>query len=101
MQHNVIISLPLAEFTALITETVQTALAAQPAPLPVALPADPNEFITRKEAAAFLRVSLPTLNDWTKSRKITGYRIGRSVRYRRSELADTPAVICPHNNPKN
>lgn len=41
---------------------------------------------SRKEAAAYLGVSLVTLNSWTKSGKIPAHRIGKHVRYRESEL---------------
>ncbi len=44
------------------------------------------EYLTRKEAANLLSVSLPTLNEWTKEGKVTGYRISSRVRYKRSEL---------------
>lgn len=46
----------------------------------------PNDLLTRKEAAKLLGVSLPTLNEWSKSGIITGYRISTRVRYKRSEL---------------
>ncbi|MEO9485286.1 MAG: helix-turn-helix domain-containing protein [Ekhidna sp.] len=49
-----------------------------------------ERLMTREEAAEFLSISLPTLNDWTKSGKIKCHRIpdtGR-VYYLRSELLD-------------
>lgn len=36
--------------------------------------------ITKNEACAMLRVSIPTLNRWIKKGYITAYRVGRSVR---------------------
>ena len=45
-----------------------------------------TEVLTRKEAAKLLSVSLPTILDWTKTGKITGYRIGSRIRYKRAEL---------------
>lgn len=47
---------------------------------------DNLEYITRKEAAAILRISLPTLAKWTSQGLIKGKRIGSRVRYLRSEV---------------
>lgn len=47
----------------------------------------PNtDLLSRKEAAKVLGVSLPTLNEWSKSGVITGYRISSRVRYKRNEI---------------
>jgi excisionase family DNA binding protein len=45
-----------------------------------------EEFLTRKQTAKVLGISLPTLLQWTKTGKITGHRIGSRVRYKRSEI---------------
>ena len=45
-----------------------------------------TELLTRKEAAKLLGVSLVTLLDWTKTNRVTGYRIASRVRYKRAEL---------------
>jgi len=44
------------------------------------------EFITRKETAQILGISLPTLNDWTKTGIIPAQRIGTRVRYQRANV---------------
>jgi excisionase family DNA binding protein len=59
----------------------------------VKTPSPPTDFITRKEASKLLGVSLPTLNDWTKTGKIVGYRISSRVRYKRNELENAMAKI--------
>lgn len=47
----------------------------------------PNiELLTRKDAASFFGVSLPTLDEWTKNGVIPAYRIGSCVRFKRPEL---------------
>jgi len=56
-----------------------------------AAPADavpPDAMLTRKEAAAILRISLPTLNKLTKKGKIPGHRVPgtNSVRYLASDV---------------
>lgn len=52
-------------------------------------PAPQTELITRKQAANLLSVSLPTVNDWTKTGKIKGYRIGSRIRYKRNEIENS------------
>lgn len=56
-----------------------------------------TELITRKEAAKVLGVSLPTINDWTKTGKITGYRIGSRIRYKRNEIENSLSQIKTRN----
>ena len=47
---------------------------------------EPVKILTRKETANILGVSLPTLNEWTKTGVIQGTRIGSRVRYRMSDV---------------
>jgi excisionase family DNA binding protein len=44
------------------------------------------EFLTRQETAQFLKITLPTLHAWTKTGKLTSYRLGTKVRYKKSEV---------------
>ncbi|MEI8046805.1 MAG: helix-turn-helix domain-containing protein [Bacteroidota bacterium] len=44
------------------------------------------QYKSRKETAAFLKITLPTLNSHTKSGKLTAYFIGRRVLYRADQL---------------
>ncbi len=48
-----------------------------------------NQFLTRREAAKYLGISLVTLSDWSKSGVVTGYRIASRVRYKRNELENS------------
>ena len=52
-----------------------------------------TELLTRKEAAKLLGVSLPTILDWTKTGKITGYRISSRIRYKRAEIETSLSQI--------
>ena len=45
-----------------------------------------QEFLTRKQTAEKLQVSLVTLHDWTKKGVIQGYRISRRIRYKATEV---------------
>lgn len=50
------------------------------------LPASETKFISRKETAALLKISLPTLNDLTKEGKLISYLIGARVLYKLQEV---------------
>ena len=55
------------------------------------LPASPNttpseKLLTRKETAYKIKISLVTLNDWTKRGMIQSYLIGGRVLYKDSEI---------------
>lgn len=43
-------------------------------------------FITRKEAAKLLKISLPTLHEWTKLGWLQSYRIGTRILYKQQEI---------------
>jgi excisionase family DNA binding protein len=45
-----------------------------------------SKYLTRKEAATFLKISLPTLNNYTKSGRIIGFRIGSRVLFKLADL---------------
>jgi excisionase family DNA binding protein len=45
-----------------------------------------EDYLTAKEVSRLLKVSLPTLWDYCKRGFIPSYRIGGSVRFKRSEL---------------
>ena len=45
-----------------------------------------EKYLTRKETAVKLKISLPTLNEYTKRNLITGYRFGVRVLYKQSEI---------------
>lgn len=56
-------------------------------------PKQQDDLITRKEAAKLLGVSLVTISDWTKTGKITGYRIASRIRYKRNEIETSLSQI--------
>ena len=45
-----------------------------------------SQFISRVEVAKLLKISLPTLNDYTKSGWLTSYKIGKRVLYKYVEV---------------
>ena len=52
----------------------------------------PDELITSKEVAKILGVSLVTLYSYRKKGIITAYRLGRIVRYKKSEVMNLENV---------
>lgn len=50
-------------------------------------------FLTRKETAIKLNISLPTLNTYTKKGILIGYRVGARVLYRSSEVENALTEI--------
>jgi hypothetical protein len=51
-------------------------------------PAEPEEYLTRKEVSKILKVSLVTLHDWNKKKILNPYRLGNLIRYKSSEIED-------------
>lgn len=50
-------------------------------------------FISRKEAAKYLNITLPTLHDLTRTGKVPAHRIGRRVLYKTSEIDSSLKMI--------
>lgn len=82
MQNIILTSLPFEQLQNAIKEAVRAELLNF---TPSTREENP-EFITRKETAQILGVSLVTLNEWTKTGVLQGYRIGSRVRYNRTEV---------------
>ena len=51
-------------------------------------PKEPNEYLTRNEVAAMLKIDLSTLHNWTKSKRLRSYGIGGRVYYKRAEVEE-------------
>lgn len=47
---------------------------------------DLTSFLSREEVSKMLKVSLPTLNEWSKRGIVQSYRIGNRVLYRLDEI---------------
>lgn len=45
-----------------------------------------DSYLTRKETAALLKISLPTLNEWTKTGRLISHRIGTRILYKTDEI---------------
>ena len=49
-------------------------------------PKPSEKYITRKEAAKLFKVSLPTISEWSKNGILRPYRLGKFIRFKRTEL---------------
>lgn len=54
-----------------------------------------DKYLTRKETANRLKVSLVTLTDWVNRSRLKAYKIGGRVLFRESEVEDALAQIVP------
>lgn len=48
-----------------------------------------EEYLTRSELSKLLKVTLPTISDWSKKGIIKPYRLGKLVRFKKSEIEST------------
>jgi excisionase family DNA binding protein len=85
MQNLIMTSIPLDQLQNFISEAVRNELNNVQ---PIA-PPDKEKYITRKETAQILGVSLVTIHSWTKTGLINGYRIGTRIRFKESEIMDS------------
>jgi excisionase family DNA binding protein len=92
MQNLILSPVPLEQLKSELSDTIkkdiEKLLSLYQTP-----PQKENDFLTRKQAAALLGISLVTLGDWTKTGKVTGYRIASRVRYKRNELEKSLSQI--------
>jgi excisionase family DNA binding protein len=55
-----------------------------------------SKFITRLEVAKLLKISLPTLNDWTKLGWLQSYKIGNRVFYKSDEVEASISALATY-----
>ena len=83
MEQVLFTQVPIADLQGYIAQTIQHELSvilkADPAP-------DPDELVTRKQAAIILGLSLPTLHDYTVRGIVPAYRLGSRVRFKKGDL---------------
>jgi len=54
-----------------------------------------NNYLTRKDTAHRLKVSLVTLTDWVNRSRLKAYKIGGRVLFRESEVEEALSQIVP------
>ncbi len=87
MENLLLSSISIESLKAELTDTIRKEINSCLADLQ---PKQPDtDFITRKEAAVILGVSLPTLAKWTLNGIIPAYRISSRIRYKKSEVEES------------
>ena len=79
---DLIITFPVKEIAAAIAELLAPTFNVVRQPEPI----QGKEYLTRKETADKLNVSLPTLNEYTKRSILIGYRFGARVLYKQTDI---------------
>lgn len=69
-----------------IREVLADTLAGMQQPAALSVPEGTSEYITRKQAADYLQISLPTLHAYTQKGIVKAVRLGKQVRYRKKDL---------------
>lgn len=93
--HNSIIlqNVSLSDIETLISKVMDEKLKSI---TPQSTPIEPGKLLTRSETANLLKISLPTLDDWTKTGVIKAKRIGTRIRYVYSDveaaIKDLPSI---------
>jgi len=49
-------------------------------------PIQQQEYLTREEVAAILKISMSTISEWNKNGILNPYRLGNLIRYKQSEI---------------
>ena len=85
-QNCINVNIPMGELAQAIADKLVPFFADLKTP---PLPKNEENYLTRKEAATLLNISLPTLTEYTKKGKLIGYRIGARVIYKLSEIENS------------
>lgn len=86
MKKHLIIEITPEELSELIQSSVEASLSKFKEELQ---PNDPDELMSRKEAAKYLQISLTTLWHWMRDGKVKYYKNGSKIYFKRQELVDS------------
>ena len=81
MQQILFSGLTPSDFFSRIEEIIDSRLKNLPAPS-----GQSPGYLSRDEVADLLKISLPTLNQWSKQGMIKSYKIGNRVLYKKDEI---------------
>jgi excisionase family DNA binding protein len=86
MEQILLQGISLTEFKQILIETVVEKFNVVPVQSKVQ---STQKYLSRIEVAKLLKISLPTLNEWTKLGYVQSYRIGKRVLYKIDEIEDS------------
>src|SRR6056297_23266 len=87
-EQNYFIQISKPELQTIINNIVNSVLENQPE-----TETKTDELITRQQAAEMIGVTLPTLHRYTQNGVIPTYRIGRNVRFKKSEIIESLSKV--------
>jgi excisionase family DNA binding protein len=83
---TVFTAIPLSELLQLVGEMLDNKLKT----LSILKSQEPEEnLMTVEQTCTFLNISKVTLHKWKKQKRLKGYRIGRRIHFKKSELLNT------------
>lgn len=85
MKDQIITTLSAEELQNLIQESVKSAIN-EALSIKEGNNGQKFELMSRQEAAAYLKISLVTLHDWTKHHIVKSYKLGGRIYYDKTEL---------------
>jgi excisionase family DNA binding protein len=88
MQRIILEEITLTELADQITAKVKVELQEL-----VRVPNTQDQYLTRKETAKLLKVSLTTLNTWSKKGIIQAYQIEGKILYKRAEIENALSIV--------
>jgi excisionase family DNA binding protein len=95
METQSIVVVPLSELNVILAETIKKIFSNCILERPqITTLQKETDYVTRKEAAKILSVSLVTLSKYTKQGKLTEYRLGHTLRYKRHEIESALENTC-------
>jgi excisionase family DNA binding protein len=83
MEQIILQGISLDEFKELLIETVESRFKVEKVQSKIQ---SNQKYFSRVEVAKLLKISLPTLNEWTKIGHLQSYRIGNRVLYKADEI---------------
>lgn len=90
MEQIFLQGISLDEFKELLIETVESRFKVQEVQSKVQ---SDQKYLSRAEVAKLLKISLPTLNEWTKIGHLQSYRIGNRVLYKADEVDESLSKV--------
>jgi len=90
MSQIILQGISLDEFKELLSKTVESKFNVQEVQSKVQ---SSQKYLSRVEVAKLLKISLPTLNEWTKLGHLQSYRIGNRILYKADEVDESLSKV--------
>ncbi len=95
MEHIILQGITVETLSEIIRKTVHEEVNKRHSQTSIGIIGANENYLTRSETAARLRISLATLTEWVKKSRINAYKIGGRVLFRESEVETALSQIVP------